>query len=982
MSTSSTHFTALNALWDEFLARWPMESLRSMSLEEYSQAGSKDCFTYWLETRTEDLGSIWGGSAFKFGVYSRKDQSDKSGHASSGLSFGPTHGWLSKYGTTVDEAFERVRGLIADIAQAAREGRLDAIEAADLGHATKWKIAFLYQDRAHPVIAPVFKRAMLDALPGVNAKTSTGQVYQQLMAAKPAEQGVLGYGTVLWQQAGEVLAGAISTDEVLSYLQAHPGLTAIKPPTKKHAGFRRPDGRELCLMRARQTPVVYFQPGPWTQELAEATQGATPKGADDTRSHGLAANAPALAAPNPAVSFSIPSRERLLELLEAYTGEVPPVFSDGSSDGAGIQPPEGPSGAADLAASRPPLNQILYGPPGTGKTYSTIDAALEILDPAFKAAHPHPTQRAERKARFDTLVRERRVRFVTFHQSFSYEDFVEGLRATTNEDTGQIRYEVVDGVFKSLCEAAAVKVTLPQEGKVPAAPIDVRGRRIWKMSLGNTLGSDASIYDECIEKGYALLGYGGRVDFTGCTTREEVVKRCRDNGLEIQNPQNDYTATSVFTFVARMKVGDLLVISDGNFKFRAIGEVSGDYKFQPHADFPDGYAQMRPVKWLRVYAPSLPQGELLNGQFSQMTLYALQPPSIDLTKLAGLLNQRPAGSAGSEGLVPGPVKDSTYEIVRANADIVELKKPQGRTLPLAMSLIQELAQAVKAGKISIADIRDKRVMEKLPSTSMDPYLVNGYNNILAPLVAQLIGDEGAGTSDGAGPTLRDARVLIIDEINRGNISRIFGELITLIEASKRAGADEALQVTLPYSKKPFSVPDNVYLIGTMNTADRSLTGMDVALRRRFEFVEMPPRPEELKGINVEGIEVQRLLEVMNERIEALLDRDHRLGHAFFMPLRENRRLSRLEQVFRKQVLPLLQEYFFDDWRRIQWVLNDHRKPEEFRFVRSQGVNTAALFGDEVNVSRRPQAWYVNDAAFREVHSYLGVIDHLSATEQD
>lgn len=982
MNTSSTHLTALNALWDEFLTRWPIEGLRSMSMEDYSQAGSKDCFTYWLETRTEDLGSIWGGSAFKFGVYSRKDQSDKSGNSSSAQVFGPTHGWLTKYGATTEQAFERVRYLIADIAKAARECRLEAIESADLGHATKWKIAFLYQDRACPVIAPVFKRAMLDALPGVSVKTSTGQVYQQLMATKPAEQGVLEYGTALWQQAAEVLARAINTDEVLRYLQAHPGLAAITPATKKHAGFRLPDGRELCLMRARQTPVIYVQPGPWTQELTEAAQGATNKGAGDTRSLGLAANAPNLAAPNPAVVFSIPSRERLLELLEAYTGEVPPAFSENSNNRSGVQPPTASSGTATIVGTRPPLNQILYGPPGTGKTFSTIDAALEILDPAFKAAHSHPTQRAERKARFDALVRERLVRFVTFHQSFSYEDFVEGLRASTNEDTGQLRYEVVDGVFKTLCEAATVKVTSPQEGKAPAAPIDVQGKRIWKMSLGNTLGIDAAIYDECIEKGYALLGYGGRVDFTGCTSREEVVKRCRENGLEITNPQSDYTVTSVVTFVARMKVGDLLVISDGNFKFRAIGEVSGNYKYQVHPDYPDGYAQMRPVKWLRVYAPSLPQGELINGQFSQMTLYALQPPSINLTKLADLLNQGTSGQANKVALAPGPVKDSTYEIARVNTDIVELKKPQGRTLPLAMSLIQELAQAVRAGHISVADIREKRVMEKLPNTTMDPYLVNGYNNVLAPLVAQLNGDVGSITTDDAVPARRDARVLIIDEINRGNISRIFGELITLIEPSKRAGSSEALEVVLPYSKKPFSVPDNVYLIGTMNTADRSLTGMDVALRRRFEFIEMPPRAEELKGINVEGIEVQRLLEVMNDRIEALLDRDHGMGHAFFMPLREHRTLARLEQIFRRQVLPLLQEYFFDDWQRIQWVLNDHRKPDEFCFVRSRAVKTAGLFGDEVNVSRSPQVWFVNNSAFREVQSYLGVIDHRSATEQD
>ncbi|MBN0749402.1 AAA family ATPase, partial [Pseudomonas aeruginosa] len=112
-----------------------------------------------------------------------------------------------------------------------------------------------------------------------------------------------------------------------------------------------------------------------------------------------------------------------------------------------------------------------------------------------------------------------------------------------------------------------------------------------------------------------------------------------------------------------------------------------------------------------------------------------------------------------------------------------------------------------------------------------------------------------------------ARVLIIDEINRGNVSRIFGELITLIEQSKRAGAEEALSVVLPYSKQRFSVPQNVYLIGTMNTADRSLAGLDIALRRRFEFREMPPRPELLDDVRIGGLNVGQLLRTMNQRIE-------------------------------------------------------------------------------------------------------------------
>src|SRR5690606_7640563 len=160
----------------------------------------------------------------------------------------------------------------------------------------------------------------------------------------------------------------------------------------------------------------------------------------------------------------------------------------------------------------------------------------------------------------------------------------------------------------------------------------------------------------------------------------------------------------------------------------------------------------------------------------------------------------------------------------------------------------------------------------------------------------------------------------------------FGELITLIERSKRAGADEALSVVLPYSKERFSVPDNVYLIGTMNTADRSLAGLDIALRRRFVFREMPPKPELLDSVEVQGLNIGQLLRVMNQRIEVLFDREHCLGHAYFMPLKEDASLARLEGILRNEILPLLQEYFFDDWQRIQWVLNDHRKPVIDRFV--------------------------------------------------
>ncbi|KZY41797.1 hypothetical protein A3733_21150, partial [Pseudoalteromonas shioyasakiensis] len=208
-------------------------------------------------------------------------------------------------------------------------------------------------------------------------------------------------------------------------------------------------------------------------------------------------------------------------------------------------------------------------------------------------------------------------------------------------------------------------------------------------------------------------------------------------------------------------------------------------------------------------------------------------------------------------------------------------------------------------------------------------------------------------------------VLIIDEINRGNISKIFGELITLIEPSKRLGQSEAIEVTLPYSGDKFSVPDNLYIIGTMNTADRSLALMDTALRRRFDFVEMMPdynvlHNEEGLPFTVESdgfeIDLARLLETMNKRISALYDREHQLGHAFLMPVvkaiaagDDEKALHELKSCFQNKIIPLLAEYFFEDWQKIRLVLGDNQKPEAYQLIKQSDVDFDALFGDTEDV---------------------------------
>lgn len=165
--------------------------------------------------------------------------------------------------------------------------------------------------------------------------------------------------------------------------------------------------------------------------------------------------------------------------------------------------------------------------------------------------------------------------------------------------------------------------------------------------------------------------------------------------------------------------------------------------------------------------------------------------------------------------------------------------------------------------------------------------------------------------------------LFIDEINRGNISSIFGELITLIEDDKREGEQNEIKATLPYSKKRFSVPNNLYIIGTMNTADRSVEALDTALRRRFSFIEMNPEPAKLNSAEFEckGIDLEALLTAINGRIEKLLDKDYCIGHSYFMTIKNHQEpLEEIKFIFQNKVLPLLQEYFYGDWGKIRLII--------------------------------------------------------------
>jgi hypothetical protein len=509
-----------------------------------------------------------------------------------------------------------------------------------------------------------------------------------------------------------------------------------------------------------------------------------------------------------------------------------------------------------------PLAHVLSGATGTGKTYTAMVRAVEICDGTASSNHDQLMHR------FNELQADGRIQLVTFHPSFSYQDFIERrLREPAqeeSEDEGAITDRIKPGVFKSMAEMARTDVPAEEPS------IDLTSTTVWKTTpFPEDAEDDSVIYQDLIERQIISSPTGGRIDFSGCNTRAAILTRLAEGTGEA--PEDD-TVSTVDQLVNQMKTGDLVILADNEARCRAVGRITGNYRSVDSAGQRPHF-QTRSVQWLYIPDEPLLWDRIARKAFLSRSLYRM---------------------------------DGSLLRVDEFGELIE------------------------------------------PSRSNSPNYV-----------------------------------LIIDEIGRGDVAQVFGELVTLIEPDKRSDGKNALSVALPLSGESFSVPGNLYIIGTLNSAEPiNPTNADI-LHRRFRFDELSPDASLIRGDDQLGtiedgeggrIDLRSLMLTINRRIEYLAGSEHRLGQGFFMSIRT---YDDLLHAIRSRVLPHLKSVFEDDWRQIQLIFKDllsDGKPNEPQVIGHEDLRSETVLGLSLNeADLRTRFWVTTDReltpdAFRKVYS--------------
>lgn len=938
-------------LWDDFLLAWPADRARSMSLEEYTNPDKNDAFIYWIESRLEHLGSIWGGSAFKFGIYCRDNKEQK--EAGSGRIWGEKYAWLSKYGKTETEAFGAVRTRLITVIDAVESGNLDRIDEVDLSPVLKWKVAFLYQDQQKPTIFPILKKEGLfyhyraidpSAKMG---KTPYSVMYTTLLERHKDIGDVIDIATSLWNEYNayknrkpRVWAVPLSWTMGTEESELLCGKTRIEPEdvdvalNKLLSGVELAEGDKLALLIEEnvravgtltnaepgeyswdQTPVDFPSgllviPTSEVRELDAAEQeeiwSHVPKEevpiAGGPKYWKIAPGRNAVAWPdwqkNGIASIGWPelgdlsgiSRTEFDKRAEACHTKYPDVYKKGGMNQVwvfrGINPGD------HIVANDGKSAVVGIGTVVEGYQYKPDWHFVEKEDYCHQI-----------KVQWDSTDRRKVNR----------PDWFRTIRYLSEEDFNEI--------FTAPLEKAA------SEGQKPSPfpmPLPCKPRNIIlygppgtgktystiRRALELILGEKAleGLSDEALVKIFREKQAQGQVEFVTFHQAygyEEFVEGIRPVFGEHEGSEVCYELhDGIFKRIALRAAAEGLITRDEEPDFDTLWSL---------------FLKNVEEEGNRVAMSSSGKNYVLRA--SERGSLNIYPCELDEDGTAKNIDENSWQTASKKytqllwehrnELGPDPKDIDSPKTAKLFAQ--EFKTSGGHHYSAIWIAYRELFNLSRS-----ASGRKQGLIE------------------LKELVQQALDKPSAGGASFLFSAAMPHYVLIVDEINRGNISKILGELITLLEADKRLGMPSELKLPLSYSPEHrFAVPPNLHVIGTMNTADRSIALMDVALRRRFTFEELMPDSGIIGKVLSKEVAnhalinlVMDIFDTMNQRIRFVYDRDHQLGHAYFLGVHN---LEDLRLVFVDRVIPLLQEYFYGAWDKICMVLGcpytDDGKPE-------------------------------------------------------
>jgi 5-methylcytosine-specific restriction endonuclease McrBC GTP-binding regulatory subunit McrB len=968
-------------LWDDFLAAWPPERVREMSVEEYTNPDKEDAFIYWIETRLEKLGSIWGGSAFKFGIYYRDNKEQK--EAGRGRIWGDTYAWLSSYGKTEAEAFGTIRTRLIDILDAVQNGNLDRIDEVDFAPVVKWKVAFLYQNRENPIIFPILKKEALfyhyraiDPTAKMRL-TPYSVMYTTLLERNRNLGDIFDIATALWNEFNthrnrKPRAWAVPLSWTMDAAQCVQlcGKTRIEPEdvdaglNKILSDVELSEGDLLALLiegdvRAVGT-LTNAEPGEysWNQTPVDFPSGLLVIPTSEVReldaaeqeeiwSHVPIADAPPSTGP---------------KYWKIAPGPRACGWSDWHKEGiASIGWPE----LGDLAGI-------------SRDDFEKRREACANKFPGYKKRGMVQVWKFRDIKPGDRIIANNGQYVVvgigTVTEGYRYspgwhfvdgEDYAHQVKVQWN-DMGPRKVnkpgwlntlkELPESEFEEISEtqisndiddagAKPVEMGVPS----PAAPCIPRSiilygppgtgktystiRRALELILGPK--SIEGLPDETLVKIFREKQAQGQVEFVTFHQAygyEEFVEGIRPvfgnhEGSEVCYELHDGIFKRIALraaaegLIARDEVPDfdtlwsLLLNNIGEEETRVVTSISG----KPYILRTSGRGS------LHIYPCELGG----DGSVMKVDEDSWQIASRKYTQM--LWNHR-------NELGPEPKDIDTTKTSQLFAR--EFKTSGGHhyaAIWIAYRELLNLSRSVSGRKQGL-----------IASTE---------------LVQQALDRPSAGGASFSFSSAMPQYVLIVDEINRGNISKILGELITLLEPDKRLGMPSELKLPLSYSPEHrFAVPPNLHVIGTMNTADRSIALMDVALRRRFTFEELMPDSGVIAKVLGKEVADRFLIDLvidifdtMNHRIRFVYDADHQLGHAYFLGVRT---LDDLRRVFVNRIIPLLQEYFYGAWDKICMILGspytDEGRPARGGSATKDGaylapIITAKVFDEETTL---------------------------------